>query len=115
MSVSKVVSADTLLAALSEVMRREQLVGTEGFGPILPDGYDGTCGESRDRDTGALVGAVCRLLASREERTAMGAAARRRVEEHFSVAGMVDAYLRIYGEVSGQDVSRFVQAARPAP
>jgi len=66
-------------------------------------------------DTGALAGAVCRLLASREERTAMGAAARRRVEEHFSVAGMVDAYLRIYGEVSGQDVSRFVRAARPAP
>ena len=40
---------------LSEVVREAQLTGTENFGPILPDGYDGKCGESRDRDTGELV------------------------------------------------------------
>ncbi len=40
---------------LSEVVREAQLTGTENFGPILPDGYDGKCGESRDRETGELV------------------------------------------------------------
>jgi hypothetical protein len=40
---------------LSEVTREAQLTGTEAFGPILPDGYDGKCGESRDRDTGELA------------------------------------------------------------
>ena len=40
---------------LSEVFREAQLTGTENFGPILPDGYAGKCGESRDRETGELV------------------------------------------------------------
>jgi endonuclease/exonuclease/phosphatase family metal-dependent hydrolase len=40
---------------LSEVMREAQLTGTENFGPILPDGYAGKCGESRDAETGELV------------------------------------------------------------
>ncbi len=40
---------------ISEVMREAQLTGTENFGPVLPDGYDGKCGESRDRDTGELA------------------------------------------------------------
>jgi len=40
---------------LSEVTREAQLTGTEVFGPILPEGYAGKCGESRDRDTGALA------------------------------------------------------------
>ena len=40
---------------LSEVYRAEQLTGTEVFGPILPAGYDGKCGESRDRYTGKLA------------------------------------------------------------
>jgi len=66
-------------------------------------------------DAGALAVALGRLLDSPEERRAMGAAAQRRVEAGFSVPAMVDAYLRIYGEVAGQDVSRFVQVAQPAP
>jgi glycosyltransferase involved in cell wall biosynthesis len=65
-------------------------------------------------DTGALAAATCLLLDSPEERRAMGRAARRGIEARFSVAGMVDAYLRIYGEVSGQDVSLYVGAAREA-
>lgn len=40
---------------LSEVYRQAQLTGTTNNGPILPPGYTGICGESRDRDTGALV------------------------------------------------------------
>lgn len=40
---------------LSEVYRSSQLTGTDMGGPILPAGYTGRCGESRDRNTGALV------------------------------------------------------------
>lgn len=40
---------------LSEVYQAEQLTGTAANGPILPEGYIGICGESRDRHTGALV------------------------------------------------------------
>jgi len=40
---------------LSEVYRAAQLTGTEVFGPILPAGYDGICGQSRDRFTGKLA------------------------------------------------------------
>ncbi|HEX6292675.1 MAG TPA: endonuclease/exonuclease/phosphatase family protein [Herpetosiphonaceae bacterium] len=40
---------------LSEVYRKDQLTGTAMNGPILPPGYTGICGESRDRMTGALV------------------------------------------------------------
>jgi hypothetical protein len=40
---------------LSEVYRSAQLTGTANNGPILPAGYTGMCGESRDRNTGALV------------------------------------------------------------
>src|SRR3972149_3993323 len=40
---------------LSEVYRAAQLTGTANNGPILPGGYTGVCGESRDRYSGALV------------------------------------------------------------
>jgi len=40
---------------LSEVYRAAQLTGTANNGPILPPGYTGVCGESRDRNTGALA------------------------------------------------------------
>ncbi len=41
--------------ALSEVLRAEQLTGRAAGGPILPDGYAGICGESRDRTSGELA------------------------------------------------------------
>jgi len=41
--------------ALSEVLRSEQLTGDADGGPILPRGYEGVCGESRDRLTGELA------------------------------------------------------------
>ena len=37
---------------LSEVLRQGQLKGTESNGPILPSGYDGRCGQSKDRNSG---------------------------------------------------------------
>jgi hypothetical protein len=40
---------------LSEVQSAAQLTGTAHNGPILPAGYTGRCGESRDRYSGALV------------------------------------------------------------
>jgi len=40
---------------LSEVYRADQLTGTAANGPILPPGYTGMCGQSRDRTTGTLV------------------------------------------------------------
>lgn len=40
---------------LSEVYRAAQLTGTAMYGPILPAGYTGRCGQSRDRYSGALV------------------------------------------------------------
>lgn len=44
---------DVLL--FSEVLRADQLTGSAANGPILPLGYDGMCGESRDRTSGDLV------------------------------------------------------------
>lgn len=41
--------------ALSEVLRAEQLTGVADGGPILPPGYTGICGESRDRRSGELA------------------------------------------------------------
>ena len=40
---------------LSEVYRAAQLTGTANNGPILPAGYTGVCGASRDRYSGALA------------------------------------------------------------
>ena len=40
---------------LTEVYRAAQLTGGMNYGPILPDGYTGVCGQSRDRYTGALA------------------------------------------------------------
>jgi hypothetical protein len=41
--------------ALSEVLRAGQLTDAVEGGPILPEGYAGVCGESRDRGTGELA------------------------------------------------------------
>ena len=43
-----------------------------------------------------LSGAIRQLLAEPARASAMGQAGRERVEEHFSVASMVDAYLDLY-------------------
>lgn len=40
---------------LSEVYRADQLTGTAMNGPLLPSGWTGLCGRSRDRHTGALA------------------------------------------------------------
>lgn len=51
------------------------------------------------RDPAALGAAILRLHADRELRARLGAAARRRVEQHFSLAACVTRYLNLYGGV----------------
>lgn len=51
-------------------------------------------------DPDALADAVLRLLAADAERTLMGQAGRRRVEQCFSSEGMLNAYARLYRELA---------------
>jgi glycosyltransferase involved in cell wall biosynthesis len=54
------------------------------------------------RDPAALAGAWHRILSlDREERARLGAAARRRIEEHFSLQSAVASYERVYAELAG--------------
>lgn len=54
----------------------------------------------RPRDASALAGAIGRVLAlPAPERDAMGAAARRRIVEHYSVKRLVDATERAFGKL----------------
>jgi glycosyltransferase involved in cell wall biosynthesis len=50
-------------------------------------------------DPAALGAAILRLHADRELRARLGAAARQRVEQHFSLAACVTRYLNLYGGV----------------
>lgn len=52
-------------------------------------------------DTAALAAALIGLLKSEDRRLAMGAAAREWAASEFRVADMVDAYMTLYGELSG--------------
>ncbi len=58
---------------------------------------DGSTGTMVPRDdAGALAGELCLLLADSDRATAMGAAARQRVAERFSVTRVADDYLDFY-------------------
>ena len=52
------------------------------------------------RDVEALRAAIAELVADPERARALGEAGRRRVEAHFSVAGMTDAVLALYEEIA---------------
>lgn len=52
------------------------------------------------RDPSALASAIAELLASPSERASRGSAARRRVEEHFSLRQMVSRYESVYRELA---------------
>lgn len=58
-------------------------------------------------DVRGLAEAICRLIEFPEQRRAMGTAARRRVEEAFSVDAMVDQYQDLYAEVLGRDARAY--------
>jgi hypothetical protein len=49
-----------------------------------------------------MAGALLRLLPDKEKRLAMGAAARKRIETHFTLPQMMRNYQRVYIEVAAQ-------------
>jgi glycosyltransferase involved in cell wall biosynthesis len=68
-----------------------ELLGKDGeAGILVPPG-----------DPDALAQAIGGLLADREGRERLGAAARRRIESEFPLSRMIDGYERVLGEVSG--------------
>ncbi len=68
-----------------------------GIGEALADGSSGLLVPSRDAE--ALSLALIAMLDDRDRRAAMGAAARRRAEEQFSLQAMVDRLVRVYDEL----------------
>lgn len=69
-----------------------------GARELLDDGVQGVI--VPPKDTAALAGAVGALATDRDRRTAMGKAARTRVEERFTLERMVHAYEEVYEEVA---------------
>ncbi len=55
------------------------------------------------RDSPALAGAICRLLADRDLRLALGQAARRKARAQFTVRKMIDRHMRLYEDLVGAD------------
>ncbi len=68
-----------------------------GLPEVVEDGRTGWLVPPNDPE--ALAERLRRLLLDREQRRAMGAAGRARVQQHFSLARMVDEIARIYDEV----------------
>jgi glycosyltransferase involved in cell wall biosynthesis len=69
---------------------REQL--DEETGVIVPP-----------RDSGALAGAICTLLADADRRRRLGQAAWRKAHAQFTVRQMVDRHVRLYEELLETD------------
>jgi glycosyltransferase involved in cell wall biosynthesis len=72
--------------AASAVGGIPEAVASEEHGLLVPP-----------QDPAALTAVLARLLRSRELRAALGAAARQRAMQEFSVTHMADAYERLYG------------------
>ena len=68
-----------------------------GLGEAILDGSSGVLVPSRD--TEALSRALIAMLDDPDRSEAMGAAARRRAEEQFSLQAMVDRLIRVYDEL----------------
>ncbi len=87
------------LVQLEAMACRKPVVATDlptGVPWVNQHGTTGYCVEPRN--PGALAGAIGWLLANRELREEMGAAARARVEQQFSSAKMAEAMLQVYQE-----------------
>ena len=69
---------------------REQL--DEATGVIVPP-----------RNSSALAGAICELLAAGDLRRTLGQAARRKARAEFSIRKMIDRHVRLYEELLGED------------
>ena len=89
------------LTCLEAMASGAAVVGTQtgAFDMIIRDGVDGLivpCG-----DTAALAGAFDRLLSSPDELARMGAAARRRVCDSFSIQREADGLNAVYRDILG--------------
>ncbi len=84
------------LAVLEAMANNKPVIATRvgGVTDIVVDGETGILVPSGDRD--AIVRAVLGLAADSATRVRMGNAGRRRVEEHFSKAAMVEKYASLY-------------------
>lgn len=72
-----------------------------GAGPeLLADGHAGRL--VPPRDVAALTATLRELAERPSQRAALGEAARRRAEEHFSIATMVDAYSCLYSALASR-------------
>ena len=89
--------SEGLSMALLEAMAAERpIVATKvgGNGELVCEGHSGYLVPSEDPDS--LGDRVVRLLRNKEQGKAFGARGRQRVEETFSLAGMVNAYQSCY-------------------
>ncbi len=75
-----------------------------GLPEVVEDGSTGWLVPPNDPE--ALAERLRRLLLNPEQRRAMGAAGRARVEQHFSLARMAAEIAHIYSEVLGQDTAK---------
>ncbi len=84
------------MVLLEAMAMRRPVVATDigGVREIVVDGETGLLVALDEPD--ALADAIVRLLEADAERERFGQAGRRRLEEHFSAEGMLDAYRRLY-------------------
>jgi glycosyltransferase involved in cell wall biosynthesis len=87
------------LTLLEAMAASRPIVATDvgGNPEVVVDGETGILVPSED--VAALAGAIIKLYGDKELRGKMGAAGRKRVEEHFSLNAMVDAYMALYSSV----------------
>jgi glycosyltransferase involved in cell wall biosynthesis len=76
---------------------------TSGITDVVVDGETGVLVPRNDAT--AFRAALSALLAARDERLRMGAAARRRAERRFDTATLVAAHLSLYGRILGAPVA----------
>ncbi len=95
---------ETFPLAVLEAMATGIPVISTGVGSvpeIIEDGVDGMIIESGDVE--GLVAAIEALEGDDERAAVIGARARVKAEDRYSVRGMVDSYARLFEEMKGQD------------
>ncbi len=95
---------ETFPLAVLEAMATGIPVISTGVGSvpeIIEDGIDGMIIESGD--TERLAAAIETLMGNKERAASIGARARVKAEDRYSVRGMVDSYARLFEEMKGTD------------